>query len=220
MTQPSLLLMHLVLRRQYKSCKTFDHKTVKLKVQKSLTELELVKACKKGNIEAQKSLFDRYAPRMLALCRRYLRDADLAEDIMITGFAKVFEKLDQFREEGSIEGWIRRLMVNESLGYLRKYKNLQMQVCIDDEVVQIQDEGIGDHLEANELLAMIEALPDGYRTVFNLYAIEGFSHKEIGKQLGINENTSKSQLSRARDFLKKKIAAIEETDYLTRKSYE
>jgi RNA polymerase sigma factor (sigma-70 family) len=190
---------------------------MKVTLHQSISDELLIQASKAGKIEAQKSLFDRYAPRMLALCKRYVKDRDEAEDIMITGFAKAFERLGQFREEGSFEGWLRRLMVNESLGYLRKTKNLQLQVSINDEEVQIEDSTIGDHLEASELMMMIESLPDGYRTVFNLYAIEGYSHKEIAEQLGINENTSKSQLSRARDFLKRKINQMQNKELSVRK---
>lgn len=182
---------------------------MKVTLHRSISDELLIKACKEGNIDAQKSLFERYAPKMLALCKRYLKDFDLAEDVMITGFAKVFEKLNQFRDEGSFEGWIRRLMVNEALTYLRKTKNLQMKISISEESIQIEDSSLGDHLEASDLMDMIESLPDGYRTVFNMYAIEGFSHKEIAQRLGINENTSKSQLSRAREYLKRKISRLQ-----------
>jgi len=166
------------------------------------TEEDLVAQSIKGDGKAQKALFDRYSPRMLGVCIRYLKDEYTAEDIMITGFMKVFEKLYQFKFEGSLEGWIRRTMINESLTYLRK--NKQVFSDVDMEIVSgASSYGNAESaLEQEDLLKMVAGLPIGYRTVFNLYAIEGFSHKEIAEKLGINENTSKSQLSRARALLK------------------
>jgi len=137
---------------------------------------------------------------MLSVCHRYIRDRIEAEETMINGFCKVFEKLEQFKASGPFEAWLRKIMVNESLMYLRKNKPLFLEVQIED--VQIPDNDTHDqHLHADDLMKMIQQLPMGYRTVFNLYAIEGYSHKEIAKILQINENTSKSQLSRARKLL-------------------
>lgn len=140
---------------------------------------------------------------MYALCMRYIKDDSEAEDVMITAFVKVFEKIDQFKGEGSFEGWIRRIMVNESLTYIRKHKSMYLEVDIEQADREPNCEELGNHLEAEDLMKMVNQLPVGYRTVFNLYAIEGYSHKEIAKQLGISENTSKSQLSRARVLLQK-----------------
>jgi len=135
-----------------------------------------------------------------------------AEDILITAFTKIFEKIEQFKSEGSFEGWIRRIVVNEALTYLRKNKSMYLETELDQVDYEPQYDRLSDHLEAEDLLRMIQELPTGYRIVFNLYAIDGFSHKEIAEQLGISENTSKSQLSRARTYLQKVLV---ENDWIT-----
>lgn len=170
------------------------------------TEAALIKGCLKGDRKAQQHLYDHYCGRFLAICQRYIRDRDTAEDVMIEGFMRIFEKLSQYQGKGSFEGWMKKIMVREALMALRKNKNLMLEVTLDDheEIVEAQYES--KDLEAEELMKMIHDLPLGYRTVFNLYAIEGYSHAEIGELLGISENTSKSQLSRARDILKQKLA--------------
>lgn len=150
---------------------------------------------------------------MLGLCARYVRDQFEAEDIMIKGFVKAFQKMDQYTGEGSFEGWLRRIMVNESLSFLRSYKNLLMAVQIETAEREMDYQALESHLEAEDLMTMINSLPDGYRTVFNLYAIEGYSHKEIAEALGITEGASKSQLSRARAHLKR-ILLDSENDIL------
>ena len=119
---------------------------------------------------------------------------------------KVFEKLDQFSGEGSLEGWVRRVMVNESLMYIRKNKNMSLEVDVEHAEFEPNYQTLENTLEAQDLMNLIAELPVGYRTVFNLYAIEGYNHKEIAETLGINENTSKSQLSRARKLLQTRLA--------------
>lgn len=128
-----------------------------------------------------------------------------AEDILVTGFMKVFDRIDQFKGEGSFEGWIRRIMVNEALTHLRRNRSVYLETEIEQADREPDYNRLDDHLEAEDLLKMIEALPPGYRIVFNMYAIDGYSHKEIAEQLGISENTSKSQLSRARSFLQRML---------------
>lgn len=158
-----------------------------------------------GKKAAQQALYDRYSPKMFGICFRYMQDQMEAEEVMIGGFLKVFANLERFRQDGSFEGWIRRIMVNEALTALRKRKlswiepleNARHQGSYSDSDLQF---------EAEELLQMIEKLPTGYRTVFNLYAIEGYSHKEIADLLDITESTSKSQLNRARNLLKEQLA--------------
>jgi len=135
-----------------------------------------------------------------------------AEDILITAFTKIFEKIEQFKSEGSFEGWIRRIVVNEALTYLRKNRSMYLETELDQVDYEPQYERLSDHLETEDLLRMIQELPTGYRIVFNLYAIDGFTHKEIAEQLGISENTSKSQLSRARTYLQKVLV---ENDWIT-----
>ncbi|WP_114749319.1 RNA polymerase sigma factor [Pleomorphovibrio marinus] len=178
-------------------------------VRKTFTEEEtIVRGCLKGDKKSQKHLYEAYSGKFLALCYRYVKDRDLAEDVMIEGFMKIFDKLSQFENKGSLEGWMRKVMVNQALLTLRKNRHLSMEVNYDG-----QEEGLGvyedpNDLEAEDLLKMVEELPVGYRTVFNLYAIEGYSHKEIQDLLGISESTSKSQLSRARALLKQKLTKI------------
>ncbi|MDH5597576.1 MAG: sigma-70 family RNA polymerase sigma factor [Cyclobacteriaceae bacterium] len=169
------------------------------------SEEQLIKDCIQGDSKAQKRLFELFSGKMLGVCLRFISEFETAEDIMIGGFIKVYDKLNQFNFEGSFEGWIRKIMVNESLTYIRKNKHMYLQVDIEAADREPDFNQLGNHLEAEDLLKMIQKLPTGYRTVFNLYAIEGFSHKEIAEQLDISENTSKSQLSRARVLLKKNL---------------
>jgi len=169
------------------------------------SEEALVIACQKGDPKAQKRIYEKYSPKMLGICFRYVHDDYEAEGIMIEGFVKVFGKINTFKLEGSFEGWVRRIMVNESLMYLRSNKNAQFQTSYDQVLYEPEPEQFRTDLETQDLLKLIEKLPLGYKTVFNLYAIEGYSHAEIAKQLGITESTSKSQLSRARVILQNAV---------------
>ena len=181
---------------------------MKLKIHRS-TEEDLITRCRKKDQQAQKEMYDKYASRMLGICTRYIKDTDQAEDVMIIGFTKIFEKIGQFKGNGSFEGWIRRIMVNESLTFIRKNKSMYLEVDIEKADTEPDYNKLNNHLEAEDLLKLVNELPVGYRTVFNMYAIEGFSHKEIADALGISENTSKSQLSRARALLKKQLVESE-----------
>jgi RNA polymerase sigma factor (sigma-70 family) len=178
---------------------------MKLIINKSSTKESLIKGCQKGNRKAQREVYDWLAPKMLTICRRYIRDANEAESIMITGFMKVLDKIEQFSGNGSFEGWVRRIMVNESLLYIRKNKGMYIEVDIEYADATPNYSLASENLEAEELLNLINSLPIGYRTVFNMFAIEGYSHKEIAESLAISENTSKSQLSRARKLLQTHI---------------
>ena len=138
---------------------------------------------------------------MFALCLRYIKENNEAEDTMIQGFMKAFSRIEQFKHEGSFEGWLRRIMVNESLTYIRRNRSMYLEVEIEKADREPDFNSLSDHLEAKDIMELINKLPMGYRTVFNLYAIEGYSHKEIAEKLEISVNTSKSQLSRARGIL-------------------
>jgi RNA polymerase sigma-70 factor (ECF subfamily) len=175
-------------------------------------EEELIKGCLRRERTAQQQLFDLYSSKMYALCYRYVRHAMEAEDILVTAFTKVFDRIGQFKGEGSFEGWIRRIMVNEALTYLRKSRTMYLETDLEQADREPDYDKLSDHLEAEDLMKMIQELPAGYRLVFNMYAIDGYSHREIAEQLGISENTSKSQLSRARVYLQKKLA---ETDWVS-----
>lgn len=166
-----------------------------------MTLEDLISGCKKNDRKAQNALYKRYAKPMFGLCKRYIKDISEAEEIMINGFYKVFMKMDQFRGQGSFEGWMRRIMVNEALMYLRRY-NMNLSVELNDNIgkenVLKPDAGIREQ----DILKLLDHLPIGYRTVFNLYAIEGYAHQEIAEKLGVSINTSKSQLLKARKKLK------------------
>lgn len=158
----------------------------------------------KGDQQAQKALYGKYAPKMLGVCRQYIKDLHFAEDVMINGFVKVFKNLGSFKGEGSFEGWIRTIMVRESITYLRK----RQFVVYDDEVFEAQprefksSEGL---LDVEYVQQLIDSLPEGYKTVFLLHAIEGYGHQEIATMLEISEGTSKSQLYKARKMLQENL---------------
>ena len=169
-------------------------------------ENDLINGCRRGDSHAQQRVFDLYSSRMYGICLRYVRSSMQAEDVLVMAFAKVFERITQFKGEGSFEGWIRRITVNEALTSLRRSRVMMVETDLEYADREPDYNALSDHLEAEDLLKIIEKLPPGYRVVFNLYAIDGYSHKEIAEQLGISENTSKSQLSRARTYLQKLLA--------------
>jgi RNA polymerase sigma factor (sigma-70 family) len=173
-------------------------------------EADLISGCRRGDHHAQQKLFDLYSGRMYGISLRYVKNTMLAEDVVVMAFTKVFERIIQFKGQGSFEGWIRRITVNEALTALRKSRTMVLETNLDQADREPDYDQLGDHLEAEDLLRMIEQLPPGYRIVFNMYAIDGYSHKEIAEQLGISENTSKSQLSRARTYLQKLLTESEE----------
>lgn len=173
-------------------------------------DLKLIESCRKGDRAAQKVLYDRLAPRMFSLCIRYVGDRDLAQDMLQEGFITLFTRLDSYKGEGSFEGWARKIFVTTVLMEFRRKDTLKMTEDLESvrgmktEVTsQMQNIGYKD------LMRLISELPPGFRTVFNMYAIEGFSHKDIGDMLGISETTSRTQLSRARTWLQNKIKEIE-----------
>ena len=166
----------------------------------------LVKKCINGDQRAQRVLFDRFAPKMLGVCMRYARSSEQAEDVLQDGFVKVFTKLSFYKGDGSLEGWIRRIVVNTALDQIRKNAKFQDNVTLDDVDYKLELKGnVLESLAADDLLKLINEMPTGYKMVFNMFAIEGYSHKEIAEKLEVSENTSKSQYSRARAFLKKKL---------------
>ncbi len=172
-------------------------------------EEEIIKGCLKRDRASQQKLYDLYSRKMYGICLRYVRDPMEAEDILVSAFTKIFEKIDQFKGEGSFEGWLRRIIVNDALTHLRRSRNMYIETDLEQADREPDYENLSDHLEAEDLMNMIRQLPPGYRVVFNMYAIDGYSHKEIADHLGINENTSKSQLSRARAYLQKMLQNYE-----------
>jgi RNA polymerase sigma factor (sigma-70 family) len=175
-----------------------------------MTELELIHRCQQQDPKAQKMLYDRYAPKMLGVCRRYIANREDAEDVLVEGMFKVFDNLDSFQGAGSFEGWIRRIVVNESLMFLRKKRLLTVDQDVS-ELYYIQEDtplSIEHDLAAQDILKLLNNLPTGYRTIFNLYVIEGYKHIEIAELLNISINTSKSQLILAKDRLKKEFLKL------------
>ncbi|MFN8699404.1 MAG: RNA polymerase sigma factor [Flavobacteriales bacterium] len=175
-----------------------------------MTDHELVKKCLEGNREAQHALFRQFAGKMLTICARYTESREEAEDVLQEGFIKVFEKMNQWQGTGPLGGWIRTVMVNTALTYIRSRKKWKDHT--DLEVAEDLDAGDVDALSqmrTEEILDLIARMPSGYRTVFNLFAIEGYGHKEIADELGISENTSKTQFLKAKAWLKK---AMEKTE--------
>ena len=177
------------------------------------SEGDLLKGCLAGDRLAQRQLYEAYSGKFLALCLRYLKDREQAEDVMIQSFMKIFEKLTQFEAKGSFEGWMKRIVVTQALMALRS--SPQLTVSLEEANGNADGYEEMTHLEAAELMELVQSLPLGYRTVFNLYAIEGYSHQEIGVLLGITESTSKSQLNRARSVLKEKITSLQLTTKIT-----
>lgn len=170
------------------------------------SEDELIRQCLHNDAKAQELFYQRFAPKMYGICLRFAKNQMEAEDVMQEGFVKVFINLKSFRGEGSLEGWIRRTMVNTAINYYKKKIKHQKDVEIDQDEPRLSQASEAIHdLSAQELLKIISDLPAGYRMVFNLNIIEGYTHKEIGELLNISENTSKSQLSRARRTLQKKL---------------
>jgi len=166
----------------------------------------MVRDCQQGDPGAQRELYDYFKSRMFGICLRYAGNYDDAQDVLQEGFIKVFDKIHQFRFKGSFEGWIRRIMVNTAL---EKYRDHYRRVHVLDSVPDIADDQQpaepAAEIGALELIGYIQELPPKYRAVFNLYALEGYSHKEISRMLRISEGTSKSNLSRARTLLKEKV---------------
>jgi RNA polymerase sigma-70 factor (ECF subfamily) len=168
-----------------------------------------VKKCLKGDARAQRALFEKFAPKMLGLCLRYAKNTEQAEDVLQDGFVKVFTKLSNYSGNGSLEGWIRKIIVNTALDEIRRNLKFKDNVNVDDVDYKLElNSHIVEGLAADDLMKIVNDLPDGYRVVFNMFAIEGYSHKEIAMQLNISENTSKSQYSRARAYLKVKLEGL------------
>ena len=167
---------------------------------------DLIEACKRSERSAQRRLYDFLSPKMFPLCLRYMGDRDSAEDILQEGFVTLFTKLDSFTGEGSFEGWARKIFVNTALMSLRRTDALKLSDDLETAWgVSSENESTVQTMGYKELMGLISQLPAGFRTVFNMYVIEGYSHKEIAGMLGISEATSRSQLQRARMMLQKKI---------------
>ncbi len=179
-------------------------------IQLHKNESQLIKKAVQNNRDAQRVLFELHSPKMLSVCRYYINDVHFAEEVMLNGFFKVFKHISSFKNEGSFEGWIRGIMVREAVSYLRQKKNLEF--ASDDIIVHDQQiNTIDSEMEVAEIQQLIDNLPEGYRMVFVMYAIEGYKHHEIADMLNISEGTSKSQLFKARKLLQQNIKLLNKT---------
>jgi RNA polymerase sigma-70 factor (ECF subfamily) len=177
-------------------------------------EKQLIKKATSNHRDAQHMLYQMHAPKMLSVCRYYIKDVHQAEEVMLNGFFKVFTQLKSFKGEGSFEGWIRRIMVREAISFLRKRK--QFEFSVDDMEAYDEPTNYNDvELDVDHIQQLIDKLPEGYRMVFNMYAIEGYKHSEIAEMLDISESTSKSQLFKARKLLQQQIKQLNKTSYGT-----
>ena len=190
-----------------------------MKVTKTYTIEDLMEGCKAGNRQMQEMLYRQTASKMLAVCMRYAKDHMEAEDALQMGYVKIFNKIKEYRGDGSFEGWMRRVMVNTAIESYRKNLRSLNVVPIEDVYEQPAGADTFQHAFSNlgmqDLMKLIQKLADGYRMVFNMYIIEGYSHKEIAETLGISEGASKSQLSRARAILQQEIIKMEGFGYAT-----
>lgn len=178
----------------------------------AITDIELVKGCAERNRFYQKKLYERFARKMLAVCLCYTRDTYEAENILQEGFIKIYENIKNFKPTGSLEGWIRRIMVNTATDYYRKKKRIKFsEVNLEEAENQVSSIDL-DVFSTREILTRIQELPEGCRMIFTLYAIEGYTHKEIAETLGISVGTSKSQFSRARVLLQEKLNKHEQRE--------
>jgi RNA polymerase sigma-70 factor, ECF subfamily len=169
-------------------------------------ERELIELAVENNRHAQHQIYSKFSPKMLSVCRQYIKDLHQAEDVMITAFMKVFTNLKNFEHKGNFEGWIRRIMINECISYIRVHKKVTF--IEDENYMEERYNNIESQFSVEDIQFLIDNLPDGYRMVFNLYCIEGFKHQEIAAMLGINEGTSKSQLYHARKMLQNTITKL------------
>jgi RNA polymerase sigma-70 factor (ECF subfamily) len=172
-----------------------------------MEERQLIEGCVRGESWAQKTMYEIHAPVMMSVCQRYVSDRELAKDLMHDGFVKLFTKIHTYSGTGSFNGWMKRIFVTTSLEHLRRKDLLRYSVEVEkiDYQEEISDISIFDHLSSDDLFSCVADLPKRYRTVFNMHAIEGFSHVEIARELNISENTVRSQYARARQMLQKKV---------------
>lgn len=181
-------------------------------------EQQLIAACIKGKSWAQKAIYDQYAPIMMSVCVRYVTDRETARDLLQDGFIKLFAKIESYSGTGAFGGWVRRIFVTTALEHLRRNDALRQSANLDDVGYSIQNDDISvvDKMSADDILKCIATLSTGYRTVFNLYAIEGYSHAEIAESLKISEATLRSQYMRARKILQKNIISLHGKEYAQR----
>jgi RNA polymerase sigma factor (sigma-70 family) len=176
----------------------------------SISESDLLEGCRRGDRKMQQELYNRFAPKMYGVCLRYASNAEEAEDILQEGFIKIFNKIGSYRGEGSFEGWIRRIFVNTAIEHFRKKTYMQPITETEENTVEGKYLSVLDSLAEKDIVQLVQQLSPGYRTVFNMYVVEGYTHKQIADMLGISEGTSKSQLSRAKLILQELVKTFVE----------
>ncbi len=177
-----------------------------------ITESDLIEGCIRGERKMQQELYERFAPKMYGVSLRYAGNAEEAEDILQEGFIKVFNKVGSFRREGSFEGWIRRIFVNTAIEHYRKKIYLKPIGDYEENTIEGKFVSVLDNLAEKDIIQLVQQLSPGYRTVFNMYVVEGYTHKQIADELGISEGTSKSQLSRAKQILQDMVKQYIDTN--------
>ena len=171
---------------------------------------ELLRGCLRKDRKCQELLYRKYAKKMYAICQGYVRDKSVAQDILQDSFVKVFLKIHTFDPDNSLEGWVRRIVTNTAIDYFRQSKKLDQFIELEEQHSQeASDDAVNKQINVDEILYYLELLPEGARVIFNLYAIEGYSHKEIAQRLDISEGTSKSQFSRARSIIKNYLSGFQ-----------
>ncbi len=174
-----------------------------------MKEEDLITGCIKEDRNCQKELYKRFAGKMMVVCLRYANNRMEAEDMLQDGFIKIFDNIAKFKREGSLEGWVRRIMVNTAINKIRSNKVRFEGIDDDHDDYQDHDRNVVDRMSEQDILGLINKMPQGYRYVFNMYAIEGFSHKEIADSLGIEEASSRSQYAKAKKYLQNQIIKLE-----------
>lgn len=174
-----------------------------------MTEEDLIKGCLREDRDAQRELYKRFSGKMMAVCLRYAGNRMEAEDMLQEGFIKVFDNIGKFKSEGSLEGWVRRIMVNTSINKIRSQKVRFEELGEENDDFLHHDKSIIDRMSEKDILNLVSQMPSGYRYVFNMYAIEGLSHKEIAANLGIEEASSRSQYAKAKKYLQQQLAKLE-----------
>jgi len=186
-----------------------------MKDERITDEQQLITGCSEGKSWAQRAIYDKYAATMMSVCIRYVTDRETARDVLQEGFIKLFNKIDSFSGTGAFGGWVRRIFVTTALEHLRQNDALKHSANLEDvgNYIENVEETVLQKISADDLMNCIAALADGYRTIFNLYAIEGYSHAEIAEMLGITEATSRSQFMRARKILQKNVLSLHGKEY-------
>lgn len=185
-----------------------------------MSEEEIIKGCLKNKRKAQEAFYQTYAPRLMPICMRYARQTHEAEDIMHQGFLKAFKYLHTFKGQSNLYSWLKRVFINVAIKHYRKNKKHYNQ-SYDNEVYQVEYDEVNviEQLKKEDLLTLINTLPDGYRMVFNLYVIEGYKHREIAEMLAISAGTSKSQLAKAKQLLRDKLEHLQEAQEKSMERY-